>query len=461
MKQQPRLILAGLSGGSGKSILTFGLCRYWKNQGLKVKPFKKGPDYIDAAWMGRAAQAISTNLDPFLMPSTTVNQLFQAQFQGFDLGLIEGNRGLFDGLDIQGSSSTAELAKLLKAPVVIVIDCTKMTRTVAALIRGCCDLDKELNIAGVVFNRTAGNRHRNILRNSVEAYTDVPVIGALPKLVADPIPERHMGLVSDQEYDAEAAIQRLAQVVAENIDTNKLLDISRSASPLEEVKDIAWPRADKSTSGVRIGVVKDAALWFYYAENLEALKQAGAQIEEVSLLEDELWPEIDALYLGGGFPETQVEALSKNLVIRQKVYDLALSGLPIYAECGGLIYLCSEFHCNGSSYPMAGVFPICVSLSKKPHGHGYTQVKIVRENPFHPQGLEFTGHEFHYSHCSSLNESDLSFCMYMQRGTGMCAAKDGILFKNTFASYTHIHALGVPSWAPHLVQAAKKYKDSK
>lgn len=441
--------------------MSLALCRIWIKSGYKIKPFKKGPDYIDAAWMARAAQASTTNLDPFLMPAATVTQLFQRQIQGYDLGLIEGNRGLFDGLDIQGSSSTAELAKLLKTPVVLVVDCTKMTRTVAALVKGCTVLDNEIDLAGVVFNRTAGNRHRKILRESVETYTDIPVLGALPKITADPIPERHMGLVSDQEYDAETAIESLADLVQDNVDTDKLIDIACSASPWKTGEALTWPAAEKGSSEVSIGVVKDAALWFYYPENIQALQHAGAQIKEVSLLEDEEWPQIDALYLGGGFPETQAEALSKNLQIKKLVYNLACKGLPIYAECGGLIYLCSQLKCNGISYPLAGVFPVSAYLHTKPRGHGYTRVKIIQSNPFHPLGLEFTGHEFHYSNCNGTETAGLCFCMQMLRGTGLHAAEDGLLFKNTLATYTHIHALGVPTWAPSFLRAAQQYKDNK
>ncbi|MFW6236157.1 MAG: AAA family ATPase, partial [Desulfovibrionales bacterium] len=234
----PRLILAALSGGSGKTIVSLGLCRHFRKDPLQVRPFKKGPDYIDAAWMGRAAGHPSSNLDPFLMPASQVRALFWEQARGGDLAIIEGNRGLFDGKDVAGTCSTAELAKLLQTPVILIIDCTKMTRTVAALVLGCSGFDPDLHLAGVIFNQTAGERHRTMLTRSVEAYTDVPVLGALPKLRHNPIPERHMGLVSDREYEAEESLTGLGRTMNEWLDTDRILDIARSAGPVSEVPEL-------------------------------------------------------------------------------------------------------------------------------------------------------------------------------------------------------------------------------
>lgn len=456
----PRLILAGLSGGAGKTIITLGLCRHLVHQGLAVKPFKKGPDYIDAAWLTLAAGREASNLDPFLMPAPKLLGLFAQECSTAQFGLIEGNRGLFDGKDTSGSFSTAELAKSLRTPVVLVLDCTKMTRTVAAVVMGCQNFDSQLNLAGVILNRTAGRRHRTILRQCVEKFTDVPVVGILPKISPDPIPERHMGLISDQEHsEAQRVLNSLAKVAADCLDLPRIMSISAEAPALNApLAPPASPVNVTVADSVKIGVVRDAALWFYYKENLDELKTHGAELAELSLLAADPWPEIHGLYLGGGFPETQAGQLSENSFVRSLVRAMAANGLPIYAECGGFMYLGENLICNERVYPMAGVFPVQTMLCAKPQGHGYTVSKVVHPNPFHPQGLEFTGHEFHYSKCVSPLSPDVFFALEMKRGFGIEARKDGLVHRNTFACYTHLHASGVPTWAQNFVAAARRYK---
>jgi cobyrinic acid a,c-diamide synthase len=496
----PRLILAGLSGGAGKTIISLGLSRALTDHGLRIQPFKKGPDYIDAAWLGLAARRETSNLDPFMMPGDSLVRLFLRESASADMALIEGNRGLFDGKDTSGSCSTAELARLLQTPVVLIVNCTKMTRTVAALVLGCRTFEPNLRIAGVILNRTAGSRHRTILRQCIEQYTDVPVVGILPKIKPDPIPERHMGLVSDQECtEAEATLVNLAIIARDCLEIDAIRKIATSASdvslsdPAQGRQDCCFtavlcskdgtksppaaqhdnittqsapeasrhgdahlPSTTKDT--VRIGVVRDAALWFYYRENLEELRRNGAELVELSLLTPTPWPEIHGLYLGGGFPETQAEQLARNETTRNVVYRLAGKGLPIYAECGGFMYLGQSLICRETVYPMAGVFPVQTMLCAKPQGHGYTVAKVVHPNPFHAVGLEFTGHEFHYSKCVTPLPPEMSFALEMQRGSGIDQNRDGLVFRNTFACYTHLHTLGVPTWAVNFVAAARRYQ---
>ncbi|MFW6315269.1 MAG: cobyrinate a,c-diamide synthase [Desulfohalobiaceae bacterium] len=452
-------MLAGLRGGSGKTIISLALARHFKDLGIQIKPFKKGPDYIDAVWLGRAAGQTATNLDPFLMCEGTLKLLFQNQASLSRLSLVEGNRGLFDGKDHQGSSSTAQLARLLNSPVILVLDCTKMTRTVAALILGCQSFEPGLNLAGVILNQTAGQRHRSILRQSLEEYTDVPVLGAVPKLRQTPIPERHMGLISDQEFQAEEALKSLGKIANECLDTEKILQIADNAQDMHQIHGRLWPK--QAVAGkVNIAVVRDASLWFYYPENLEALRRSGGRILQVSLLEQDPWPEIHGLYLGGGFPETQARELSQNQAIRELVLRLAKQGLPIYAECGGLMYLCSSLTVSGERFPMVGLFQADTELCSRPQGHGYTQNRVVGRNPFHALDLEFCGHEFHYSLCSIPAGSNQGTCLHMLRGKGLGQGSDGLIVRNSFASYTHLHALSVPSWAANFVRAARKYKQA-
>ena len=471
MSERPRLVLAGLSGGAGKTFLTLGLCRAFAASGLRVRPFKKGPDYIDAAWLGLAAGRDATNLDPFLLPESRLLPLFLEKSAGQDLAIVEGNRGLFDGMDVAGSCSTAALARSLTAPVVLVLDATKMTRTAAAIVAGVAAFEPGLVLAGVIVNRTGGPRHRAIVRECIESLAGVPVLGCLPRLAENPIPERHMGLISNREQgDVDAILDRIAAFVGEHVDLARLHDIARAAPPLPDLP--APPSMPPSIpEGERpvIGVVRDAALWFYYPENLEALVRAGASLAYVSLLDDAPWPELDGLYLGGGFPETQAAALSANAATRDRVRALSKAGLPIYAECGGFMYLCEGLVHDGATYPMAGVFPLTTSLCARPQGLGYSLARVTVPNPFHPVGTLLHGHEFHYSKCLPSLENDPTpsqpkadgFCLTMERGVGMLRGHDGLYRDNTFAAYTHIHAEGAPHWAPLFVMAATRYREGK
>lgn len=452
----PRILVAGLGGGSGKTIVSLGLARAFTEQGLTVQAFKKGPDYIDAKWLGLASRSITSNLDPFLLSSGVLRNLFWSRTQSYDLALLEGNRGLYDGKDVLGSCSSAELAKALKCPVIIVADCTKVTRTMAAIILGLTMFDPEVDIRGVILNRTAGGRHQKILRQSIEKYTDVQVLGVLPKLPENPIPERHMGLISDAEYSGDP-FSDLAAFLRTHADLDACLNIARQAPAVEMDLSPLYP-CSQEISPVRIGVARDAALWFYYHENFEALRHAGAELVEFSLLTDREIPAVDAVYMGGGFPETLAEGLTRNISMRQSVRERVQAGMPLYAECGGLMYLSRELHYEGVSYPMADVFPLETRVFKKPQGHGYTSALIASANPFYPLQSRLTGHEFHYSRCVDTSGID-SFVFQIELGQGMAKGHDGVLFRNCLAGYTHMHALGNPLWAGNFVAAARIYSD--
>jgi cobyrinic acid a,c-diamide synthase len=450
----PRVLVAGLGGGSGKTIVSLGLARALREKGLAVQTFKKGPDYIDAKWLSLASHSDTTNLDPFLLSSDVLRNLFWSRAAGADLALLEGNRGLYDGKDVHGSCSSAELAKLIKCPVILVADCTKVTRTMAAIILGLTAFDPLVDIRGVILNRTAGCRHQNILRDSIEKYTNVRVLGILPKLQENPIPERHMGLISDAEHTIDP-FSEIAACLRSNADIDACLEIARSAPDIPGSVTPLYA-ASHGSETVRIGVVRDAALWFYYQENFEALRHAGAEIVEFSLLADERVPDVDALYLGGGFPETLARGLADNAAMRESVRRSVLQGMPVYAECGGLMYLSSELLFEGARYPMAGVFPQTTKVFKKPQGHGYMSSVVAGPNPFYACGTILTGHEFHYSRCIDI-EKMTDFVFEVQRGQGMLKGHDGVLIRNCLAGYTHMHALGNPLWAGNFVNAARIY----
>lgn len=450
-------MIVGLSGGAGKTIVTLGLIRALVDAGKIVRPCKKGPDYIDAVWLGLAAGRSAVNLDPYLIPEKKLPALFKRAAEDVNICVVEGNRGLYDGMDVEGSCSSVTLARMLGIPVVLVLDGTKMTRTAAAIVHGVNSFEEGFSLAGVILNRTAGPRHRSMLQKTIERYTDVPLLGMLPKISPDPVPERHMGLVSNREYgEAEAVLKRLAEVVGGNCNLEALQKTAESALPLEASAGPLW--LTKAPAGVRIGVVRDAALWFYYEENIEALRAAGAEIVEVSLLDDAPWPELHGLYMGGGFPETQAEPLSANATKRQYVEDLAESELPIYAECGGFMTLCRSLQVGETKHPMVGVFDVDVVVCDKPQGLGYVEAEVVRESPFHPAGAVIKGHEFHYSGCPTIGCCRSDFALKLSRGTGIAEGRDGLTHKKVFAGYFHLHALGAPWWAERFVAAAKAYK---
>ncbi|MFH1540036.1 MAG: cobyrinate a,c-diamide synthase, partial [bacterium] len=337
---RPRLLVAGLRGGSGKTTLTIGLAAALRRRAWGVAPFKKGPDYIDSAWLTLASGRPCRNLDTLLMGEEAVLRSFAANTSASDIALIEGNRGLFDGHDASGTHSSAALARLLKAPVVLVADCSKTTRTIAALIAGCARFEPDLPLAGVVLNQVANSRHEKILIESVETHTDLPVLGALPRDSSLPLSMRHLGLVPPQEQDgAREAIGRYAELVEQYADVEKIVELAKEAEALEfdgaPLFETTVPRGEKP----RVGVVLDTAFHFYYPENIEALSANGAEIVEVSAISDPRLPPLDGLYIGGGFPETQAKALAANEGFRASLKQAIEDGLPVYAECGGAMYL--------------------------------------------------------------------------------------------------------------------------
>jgi len=453
------IIVAGLSGGSGKSVVAVGLVAAYARQGRKVVPFKKGPDYIDAGWLQLAAGEPCYNLDPFLMDSQIIRDSFELHSEDADMAIVEGNRGLFDGVDIAGAYSTAELAVKLNLPVLLVVDCTKTTRTIAALVLGCQKLDPRVMISGVVLNRLGTARHESIVRQSVEHYTGIPVVGAVPRSITDYFPQRHLGVTPHQEHDgAGQTTVMLADMAKKHLDLDAIKNLMADVRPPENG---VLSKADSSAAKVRIGILKDAAFQFYYPENLDALAAKGADLVEINAMTAETLPELDALYIGGGFPETGARRLADNSSFRQSVKFAAQSGLPIYAECGGLIYLGESILLDSVEYPLTGVFPVRFGLQKKPQAHGYTKLMVSGRNPFYKVGERIKGHEFRYSEILSWdgNQTDLAF--EMERGVGFMDGSDGLVYKNVLALYTHIHALSTPQWAGSLVARALEFKTQK
>jgi cobyrinic acid a,c-diamide synthase len=453
----PRVLIAGLRGSGGKTLLSVGLTAALTRRGRRVVPFKKGADYIDAAWLSRAANHLCRNLDLFMADRDQVYRSFIRAAPAGDIALIEGNRGLYDGMNAAGTYSSAELAKLVKAPVILVCDSTKTTRTLAAMILGCRQFDDEVDIRGVVINRIAGRRHEEILRETIGSYCDLPVVGAIPKMRNLQFPERHLGLVPPQEHDrVPDAVRVAADVIEQYVDMDAIEGLAAGASVLPRV-DVAVD-GRKARPSVRIAVLRDEAFQFYYPENLEALEREGGQLIELSPLRDRQLPPVDAMYIGGGFPETLAESLVANAEFRKSVAGAVEAGMPVYAECAGAVYLGEKLIIGENTYPMTGAMPVTYGFSERPQGHGYATMEAVGDNPFYRPGETIRGHEFHYSHVLELDKSKLTFAFKVKRGSGMDGEHDGLCYKNALATYCHIHALGATNWAASFVRAANSYR---
>lgn len=464
----PRLCISSTSGGGGKTMLSLGLARALTEDGIAVKPFKKGPDYIDAAWLSAACGRPCVNLDPFFMEPEALRRLFAANMPSDPdcAALLEGNRGLYDGLNETGECSTALVARSIDCPIVLSINCVKVTRTVAAIIKGLTSFESGLNFAGVVLNRVGSSRHESALRQVLEANTDLPVLGAIPRLHGNLLPERHMGLAchgGSLSDGLEQILAKLARMVREYCDVQGLLACARSAAPLACASGAARETvAVNCGSRPVIGYVQDEALWFYYPENLQALRDAGCELRRLSFFSrPEDWESLHGLYLGGGFPEDYARAISESPQL-DTLRRLAEDDLPIYAECGGLIVLCNDLSCKGELWPMAGIIPAGVCWRKHPAGLGYVSGEICGENAFFPIGMVIKGHEFHYCTCDFPGQQP-GPALRLHRGCGLwrdSGAFDGYAQGNLWASFTHIFAPAVPIWARNFAKLARKRMES-
>jgi len=452
--QIPRLVIAAPHGRSGKTTITMGLVAALTDLGYIVQPFKKGPDYIDPSWLGKAARRPCRNLDRFFSTAEEVVGAFIKGAAGADVAIIEGNHGLFDGLDREGSGSTAEVARSLSAPVVLVVDATRMTRSVAAMVCGFMDFDAKIQVAGVILNQVSSPRHREMLTGSIEQYCGIPVLGVMPKSHVLRIPDRHLGLVpADEEASRERVLEWSRRKAAEHLDLKALLALAGTAGPLPVGCPVYRP-GRVMVPAVRIGYFLDEAFSFYYPENLEALRAAGAQLVPINALTDHDLPEVDGLYLGGGFPEMFAGRLEANAGVRAAIRRAVDDDMPVYAECGGLMYLCRSISSKGKQYAMAGALPADVLMEDSPQGHGYTIMEVSAVNPFFPVGTLIKGHEFHHSRLVNLDRDVVRFAYTVRKGTGIDRTQDGLLYRNVLAGYNHLYAPAVPDWAEALVTRA-------
>ena len=449
------MVIGAPHGRSGKTTATLALVGAFAARGLVVQPFKKGPDYIDPSWLTAAANRAARNLDSFMLSDAAMVASVTRAAREIDIAIIEGNHGLFDSLDEEGSGSTAALARLLRAPILLVVDATRMGRSVAALVEGYQYFEPDTNIAGVILNNVAQARHAAKLESAIEQHCGIPVVGILPRDETLAIADRHLGLIPRREYDAQARapLEQMRRAAEEFFDLDGILEMARGVPALTPIPSPVSNGGEVQGRGCRIGIVRDAAFTFYYPENLEALEDAGAELVFIDALSDKNLPHIDALYIGGGFPEVFAEQLEANASLRVDIRAAIESDLPVYAECGGLMYLSRSLSWRGKQYAMVGALPCDIDVMETPQGHGYVEARVVGDNPFFARDTILRGHEYHHSCVVNLESSALAY--QLTRGRGIGNQSDGIVYRRVLAAYTHLHALGAPAWARALVDLTR------
>ncbi len=447
------LLVSAAHKSSGKTTLSIGLCAALKQRGLTVQSFKKGPDYIDPMWLSRATGRACYNLDFHISSQAAIKATFAQCMQGADIGLIEGNKGLYDGLDLDGSNSNAALATLLNTPVVLVIDARGMTRGIAPLILGYQSFEPDIHIGAVILNQVGGYRHEEKLRRVIEHYTDVPVLGAVHHASEIEIIERHLGLMpSSETAERDEIIQRIAGAVADQVDLEQVIELASAAPDIVPAAPAAAVTPPSRT--VRLGIAQDAAFGFYYAGDLERFEQAGAELVPFNTLTDKTLPDVEGLFIGGGFPERQMAALAHNKSLRRAIYDFIEAGGAAYAECGGLMYLTRSLSWKGEKHEMVGTIPADCLMCERPQGRGYVRLRQTADALWGQRSItptkEIAAHEFHYSRLENLGEG-IKFAYEMLRGTGIDGRHDGIIYKNLLASYTHLQDTDRYHWVARFV----------
>jgi cobyrinic acid a,c-diamide synthase len=451
-----RLVIAGTASGVGKTTVTVGLARALRGRGLRVAMFKCGPDYLDPTYHTRAVDAPSHNLDGWMMGREAVLATFARATRDADVALIEGVMGLFDGASPTGEEgSTAQIAKWLGAPVVLVCDVSGMARSIAALAHGFATFDPELRVAGLACNRVGSRGHLDLLRKAV---TSPPVLGGLPAEAALAFPERHLGLrTADTDAVPEPLLASWGERAAAWLDVDRILDLARAAPPLPDT-----PEPDlrpRPAIRCQIGVAMDEAFHFYYEDNLRRLEALGAELVRFSPIHDTRLPGLDGLYFGGGYPEAHAGALAGNASMRRDVADFARAGGPIYAECGGLMYLCTAIRTlDGSAHPMVGIIPAEVEMRERLQALGYVEVETQAPTLLGPPGVRFRGHQFRYSELRLHGEVACVYTVRKRRSGEV--VREGYHAGSTLASYVHAHWASNPLPAEGFVAACARWRST-
>ena len=454
----PRLMISAAHKSAGKTTISLGIVASFASRGVSIRSFKKGPDYIDPLWHRLASGNECYNLDPWLMGKEACLESFQQNSgrENNSIALVEGNHGLHDGFSLDGSDSTAGLAQMLQAPVLLVVDSRKTNRGIAALVMGMQALPPNADIKGVILNQVTSARQGDKQKLAIEHYCKVPVLGEIPYDKELVIPERHLGLTTVAEtVDAAQFIQGAAERVAHYCDMDAIHSLFYQAPPMpmQRIQSGGKSMAVRA----RIGVFMDAAFCFYYPDNLTALSNNGAELLFINALQLSSLPDVDALYLGGGFPESFFEVLSANRGLLKEVQERVEAGMPLYAECGGLIYLCRNATYEGKKYPLAGILPFDIGFEHYPAGHGYVDLKSTTDSPWFRQDARIRAHEFHYAR--PVTPTTGCSCQFdVLRGNGITGKSDGIFYRNLFASFAHLHVAAHPGWAETFVSLAEKFR---
>ena len=454
----PRIVIAATQSGSGKTTIVTGLLAALRAQGMRVQSYKIGPDYIDPGYHELASGRPGHNLDTWLVPSDKLSEIFQRTVQDADIAVIEGVMGLYDG-GSGGISSTAAIAKLLDAPVLLVINAKAMGESAAALALGFKNYDPSVRIAGVILNRLGSDSHRDMIVEALNKLA-IPVFGAVYRNDKMTMPERHLGLLPVTENDEETAVvAEIGRTIAAQVDLEKIRELAFSAPPLfvqEEPERVVQPL-------VRIAVARDEAFSFYYPESLQVLEAQGAQIIPFSPLRDEELPEADGLILGGGFPEMFARPLYANQSMRASLQRAAAAGMPIYAECGGFMYLMEKMiDFSGETFPMVGVIPGTVKMNKKLQTVGYVAAEMLQDTVLGKCGTVLHGHEFHFSsECPPEPGRDYPRAFTFRRMRKAESYPAGYAKGNILGSYLHLHFAGCPQAAEHFVAACCQHRREK
>ena len=465
----PGLLVSAAHKSSGKTTISLGLCAAFVRQGMAVQPFKKGPDYIDPLWLSLASGRPCYNLDFNTQSQQEITGLYLRHATDADLILLEGNKGLYDGLELDGSNSNAALAAQLNLPVLLVIDCQGMTRGVAPLVLGYLDFEPKVRIAGIILNKLGGQRHERKLRDVLAHYTNIPVVGAVqrhPDLLID---ERHLGLIpSNEANSATAKLSLLADHIERQVDLQAVHDIAASAGTIKgtEAEPAHTTLTNRNPGAVRIGIPRDQAFAFYYPDDLERFRKCGASTLFFDSLNDDRLPDIDGLFIGGGFPETQMAALEANRSLRADIRRHIDQGLPTYAECGGLMYLSRSIEWQGKISDMVGAIPARAKMHDRPVGRGYTRVQatgalpwIQRHHAASDSGFSIKAHEFHHSSLEGL-PSGHRYAYNVLRGTGIDGRHDGFIYKNLVACYIHQRHTRANPWVDQFVEFVRQRQQS-
>ena len=452
------LYISATHKSSGKTTITTGLCAALRKRNKKVQPFKKGPDYIDPIWLQMAARQPCYNLDFFVAGRQQTLQDFHHYSLEADISIIEGNKGLYDGLDLDGSNSNAALASALDIPVILVVDARGTMRGIAPLLIGYQAFDRKVRIGGVIANMTGGTRHEDKLRAAVEHYTDIPFLGAISKQDSISIEEKHLGLVPANEDSAACArIERIAMAIEKSIDLEQLTSLADN--PAAKLQSPPTNRS-RRYQGLRIGIARDRAFGFYYQSDLEMFQSLGAELVAFDTLSDTSLPEVDGLFIGGGFPERYAAELSANQTLRASIAHAIEAGLPTYAECGGLMYLSRQLRQHDKCFDMVGALPGQVTMHERPCGRGYVKLQENTDTGVWPisalPGSLIRAHEFHYSSYEP-DQKNARFAYTVKRGNGITNLKDGLVHRNVLASYAHLRHTRQTPWIDHFLDFVARH----